>query len=410
LGDILSQGEDRRRPSWPRLLALAAALTAVAAVLIAEYLPRHHAPAAAGRTARTGAASGPARGPQPRAGSAISVTGLPGQPNGITGPVLHWDSGFRLPVTGSRPGWYYPASGQRSMIGGLPRDRAGYQFTRIGGGWAIQPGAPSPAGCGGCTGPPRPVYTLADQDQAARKIAAADQVAPGAAAGTLWLTSYPAGADPATAAGAARAVSAAGASLGPAVTLPSGYVIVRQTSRGLLLAPALQRTGRTADRLWDPGRRSFSRGFGTVIAASATKIAWVTPCARACRAHVLDLATGRAAVIRLPAGSSAANGALSPDGDYLALQVSVGSGGNGGALAMQLEVASLASGQLTLVPGTWASSDALVGFGWPAGRDSLVAELSFTTKVQVTSWQPGAARLAVAVVSPGQSAGTLVVG
>jgi hypothetical protein len=77
---------------------------------------------------------------------------------------------------------------------------------------------------------------------------------------------------------------------------------------------------------------------------------------------------------------------------------------------MQLDVASLASHRLTVVPGTWVSSDALAGFGWPADRDSLIAELSFTTKVQVASWLPGAARLAVAAVPPGQNPASLIVG
>ena len=126
--------------------------------------------------------------------------------------------------------------------------------------------------------------------------------------------------------------------------------------------------------------------------------------------HVLHLATGRDTVVRLPAGSSATDGAFSPDGDYLALQVSFGSGGDGGALAMQLQVASTATGHLTAVPGTWVSSDALVGFGWPGGGDRLVAELSFLTKVQVAAWRPGAARLAVVAIRRNQESATLIVG
>jgi hypothetical protein len=147
-----------------------------------------------------------------------------------------------------------------------------------------------------------------------------------------------------------------------------------------------------------------------VIAASAREIAWAPQCTPLCRMQVLDLETGRQTVVSLPSGSSAANGAFSPDGDYLALQVSFSSGGDGGAPAMQLEVASLASGRLSVVPSTFASSDAMVGFGWPAGGDSLVAELSFTTKVQVAAWRPGAARLAVAVIRPPGRPTALLVG
>ena len=66
--------------------------------------------------------------------------------------------------------------------------------------------------------------------------------------------------------------------------------------------------------------------------------------------------------------------------------------------------------RLAAVPGTWVSSDALVGFGWPAGSDSLVAEFSFTTKVQLASWRPGASRLAIVVLRPQHSPASLVIG
>ena len=71
---------------------------------------------------------------------------------------------------------------------------------------------------------------------------------------------------------------------------------------------------------------------------------------------------------------------------------------------------SLASGRLLSVPGTALSSDALISFGWPASSDNLVAELSFTTKVQLMSWRPGDARLAVAELRPRQSPVSLVIG
>ena len=77
---------------------------------------------------------------------------------------------------------------------------------------------------------------------------------------------------------------------------------------------------------------------------------------------------------------------------------------------MRLEVASVTSGRLTAVPGTFVSSDALVGFGWPANSDSLVAEFIFTTKAQLASWHPGASRLAVTVIPPGPDQASLVVG
>jgi hypothetical protein len=42
--------------------------------------------------------------------------------------------------------------------------------------------------------------------------------------------------------------------------------------------------------------------------------------------------------------------------------------------------------------------------------DSLVAEFSFTTKVQLASWDPGASRPAVTVIQPGPTEAALVLG
>ena len=81
-----------------------------------------------------------------------------------------------------------------------------------------------------------------------------------------------------------------------------------------------------------------------------------------------------------------------------------------GEQAVQLELVSTASGHLTAAPGTWLSSDALMSFGWPASSDSLVAELGFTTKVQLASWRPGARRLAIAVLRPQRNPASLVIG
>jgi hypothetical protein len=90
--------------------------------------------------------------------------------------------------------------------------------------------------------------------------------------------------------------------------------------------------------------------------------------------------------------------------------VSFGNTGDGGELATRLEVEPMASGRLTAVPGTWVSSDALIGFGWPTGGDSLVAEFSFTTKMQLASWHPGASRPAVTVIQPGRNQASLILG
>jgi hypothetical protein len=400
--DIVSRGRDREPGPWrrrgPRVLA-AAAVVLLAVVLIVVHLP-HHARAPA--QPRPSAAARPA----PEASGAAS-SGAVGE--GVIGPTLPWQGGSRLPVSGAQPAWLWPATGRTTLIGGLPRDSSGYQFTRVNGGWAIQPGPGDPApGCSGCSGAPLPVYFLGDGARSAIGVGLAGLVAPGAAPGQLWLTSYRPGANLAASAGTAREVSVTGKSLGPQVTLPAGQVIMQATDRGLLLGPLVASSRAAAYKLWNPADRRASRSFGEVIAASATEVAWVLPgCTPACQVQVLDLTTGGLTTVTLPGGSSAASGAFSPDGRFLALEASFY---DGGSLAAQLDVASPTTGRLTAVPGTWVSSDALVGFGWPASDDSLVAELSFTTRIQVASWRPGAATLAVAGVRPGRESSSLVVG
>ncbi len=399
--DILSQGGGREFGPWPRRVAAAAMLVLVA-VTIVHYLPRSRHGTA--RPVRAAVTATPLRLPLAVSGDA----GVAEEPDGITGQLLSWPGGLRLPASGQRPVWYWPATGQVVPIGGLPLQRSGYQFIRAAGGWAVQAAPGAQAVCGNCA-EPRRVYFLADRGQSVTQAGLADAVAPGTA-GALWLTSYPPDADPRTAAGMAREVSITGRQLGPQLRLPAGYLIEQGTDRGLLLAPMAQRQGTMADKLWDPAAPQPSRTFEGVIAASATQIAWAPQCVARCRVQVLNLATGRQVSVELPEASSVANAAFSPDGSFLAVQVSFGDDADDGALAVQLELASMASGRLTAVPETWVSSDALVGFGWPASSDSLVAELSFTTKVQLASWHPGASRLAIAVLRPQHSPASLVIG
>jgi len=398
--DILSQGGGRETGPWPRRVVAAAVLVLVA-VTIVHYLPRsRHGTVRPVRAAVTGV-------PLPTAASGDA--GVAAAPGGITGQVLSWPGGLRLPASGERPVWFWPATGRVASIGGLPRQSSGYQFIRATGGWAVQARPAAQAGCGLCAGPRRAVYFLADHGQAATRVGLADAVAPGPA-GALWLTSYPADAEPRTAAGMAQEVSITGRPLGPQLRLPAGYLIEQGTDRGLLLVPVAQDSGTMPDTLWDPAPPQPSRSFAGVIAASATEIAWAPPCAARCGVQLLNLATGRQVSVELPEASSAASAAFSPDGSLLAVQVNFSDDSGDGELAVQLELVSMASGRLTIVPQTWVSSSALIGFGWPASSESLVAELSFTTKVQLASWHPGASRLAITTLGPRHSPASLVIG
>jgi hypothetical protein len=419
VGDILSQRGGRGTGPWPRWLAVLAALVLVT-ILIVEHLPHH--PPAKTEPRRAAVSVAPAPGPAARsqaAGSQAAGSQAAGSqavgPEGVSGLAMPRDGSLRLPANGPRPAWLWPATGRTQPIGGLPRDGSGYQFIRVAGGWAIQASSAARLGCGSCAGSLLPVYFLADDARSATPVGTADAVAPSAAAGALWLTSYPPGADVSTAAGTAREVSVTGTPAGRDLKLPAGYVIYRGTDRGLLLAPAAPAatapSATAAYRLWSPAApRAVGRTFDGVLAASAHQIAWATRCDPVCRAEVVNLETGRQTVVSLPGASSAVNGAFSPDGKFLTLQVSFSNLGDDGALAMQLDVVSLASGNPSVVPALRVSSDALVGFGWPASGDDLVAELNFIAKVQLASWHPDARRLAVAVIRPGPESASLIVG
>jgi hypothetical protein len=389
-------------------LALAGLAVAALAGLVVSRLPGHHAPAH-----HSAHRSSP-----PLAGAQSGTdANLPAEPAGLTGPTAAWDASLRLPLAGSEPAWFYPASGRREPIGGLPASQIGYAFSRAVGGWAVQAAPPAGTdgqlGCPACAGPPLPVWFLADGASRALRAGRANLVAPGARRGTLWLTSYPPGA--AAAPGTAQLTAANGRALGPPVRLPAGYVIGAGTARGLLLAPvagaALTSSGGTRpDLLWNPATRRVTRRLPGVIAASASRVAWQEPCPGGCRLHVLELASGWVTTIPLARGSTVPAAAFSPDGRFLALQITSPSGGDSGAAPTRLEVAGPGALRLSPVPDTSVSSDALAGFGWPGAQDRLVAELSFTTKVQVAAWKPGAPRLAVAQVRPGPHLGSVVTG
>ena len=392
MSDILRQGRDHEPGPWRRRLVVLGVLAGLLAAVVLTHLPHHPAPR-----------------PHPAAAPPV-VTG----PDGITGPTLAWAPSVRVPVTTEHPALLSPAAGRLQVIGGLPLNPAGYQFTQVGGGWAIQANAARAqprAVCDVCAGSPQPVYFLSERGRSAALVAPADAVAPAAAARAMWLTTYPRGASLQLASGRAREVGAAGRVLHAAVRLPAGYMIVRGTVRGLLLAAVAPRPGALAEGLLDPATGHLTPVPTPVVAASATEVAATTPCTSAtCRLLVTNLSTGRSSQVALPPGTSVANAAFSPDGSYLALQVNAAPGGADGGSATRLEVVATATGRLTPVPDTSLSSDALIGFGWPPGGDRLVAELSFTTKVQLASWRPGSAQLAVTVVRPGHGAGSIFTG
>ncbi len=398
--DIISQGEDRRPPSRWRRLAVGAAVLAVAGLVVAEHLPRSTAPV------RHHHQAAPLKHKSVRV--SIRVVGPATLPSGVTGPTIKWASTERLPLTGVRPAWFWPVKGQIQPITGLPSDRYGYSFTRIGGGWAVLPDEVGSASFG----PAVPVFFLPNGSHTVDMIGVADQVAPAENRHALWLVNYPPHTPLVKAVGLAQEFTTNGLSVGRPVLLPAGHELVRGTKRGLLLAPVLSSPGRPTVRLWDPVSTRFTATFRAVVAASADAIAYTRPhCASACPVHVLNLATGYKLTFRSSSGHTVTDAAFSPDGRYLALEVTAGESSDGETLEVQLEVASLASGRLTVLPHTWSAGDPLTGLGWPGNGDDLVVKLTAGSNFELLAfWAPGARSLSVAPVEGGQNPADIVVG
>ena len=257
--------------------------------------------------------------------------------------------------------------------------------------------------------PSLPVWFLADGARSATRVGTANLVTPAATVGAVWLTSYPPASDPDTAAADGAGGQPGRRAAGPPVRLPTGYVIYQATDRGLLLAPVSQPPGSSTFKLWNPADpqrqphiRRIDRGEpGRNRLDAAVRRRVPSPTARLGNRQA---GRGRAARGEFRGRRRIQSKRGSPRAPVELRRR------DGGALATRLEVASAASGRLTAVPGTSASSDALVGFGSPTSGETLVAEFFFPAKVQLASWHPGATRLAVAVIRPGQDQDSLVVG
>lgn len=399
--DIIIQGDDRRPPSRRRRLIVGLALVAVAALVVVEHLP-HSAPAKrqhphAAISARHGERSFPVR---------LRVEGPAMLPGGLVGPTVVWAGTERLPLTGPRPVWFWPVKGRVRPITGLPSDRYGYSFTRVGGGWAVLPNEVGLAGYGSA----KPVFFLPNGSHTVEMIGAAEQVAPAEYRHALWLVSYPADTPLVKARGLAQELTTNGLSVRPPLLLPAGYELVRGTKRGLLLAPVAPSAGGQSVQLWNPATSRFTATFKTVVAASADAVAYTTPRCASCQVHVLNLVTGYKLTLLVPLGHTVTDAAFSPDGRYLALEVSAGESSDSSSLEVQLEVASLASGHLTVLPHTWATGDPMTGLGWPDNDDDLVAKLNTGSEVQMAFWAPGHRSLAIASVRGNQNPADMVVG
>lgn len=399
MADTLSHGPDDEPSRWTSPIALAVAgIVLVAVVLLVRGLvdrPAAHRPA--------GQASAPAvtpSGQAPPLPFGVTADSGPGpkEPTQFSGTVTTSGTG-QLLLTGPRPGWLSIATGRFQPVIGLPQWRAGYGFTRVPGGWAVQQYSPPQARCQKCDAPPA-VYFVADggtqQPGRAMVVGAAYAAAPAADTGDLWLTAYLPEADIGDSSGTAQEVTHAGQGVGPPWQLPTGYVIDRAVKDGLLLAPYAPGTNPVRDQLWDPVTGLVTSTFTNVITASPGQIAW-SPCPDRCLLKILTLprkgvpSVKTALTIPLAPGAWADSGTFSPTGRLLALQVSTDVQRDGSAAATELEVIDTVTGQVTALPGTTISSQIGLSFGWQPGTDRLVAAIAQPSGLaQLAIWQPGA--------------------
>ena len=98
MDDILSQGGDREPSRWPRRLGVigAGVLVVVLGVVYLGRAGHSHSPAAAPSTPVSASTPGPA---------------------GIAGPDVPWGGSQQLPVAGTQPAWFSPATGASAPIG-----------------------------------------------------------------------------------------------------------------------------------------------------------------------------------------------------------------------------------------------------------------------------------------------------
>jgi hypothetical protein len=148
------------------------------------------------------------------------------------------------------------------------------------------------------------------------------------------------------------------------------------------------------------------RTFRQVIAATTSELAFTSRCAANCSLRLVNLVTGQRKTLRLTHGDPV-TGEFSPDGRYLALEIR---GTRGSELDTRVEVATLGSGHVIVVPRTAVSGSAFAGFGWPGSGDYLATKLKLGARVQITYWSAATAATAFAAISAALNPSELITG
>lgn len=390
--DEISAGP-RDAPSWRPPRRVVAAVAAVALVAGGGWLAVGH------RDPRQSSAAShelPVTAPL----QATLPSPLPLTPVGVP---LGVRTGLRLPFSGTVPGWWDADSGRLTYIRPVPPPQAnGYSFFRLprAGGFAAL--RPSQEPCDGCPAPPEPVE-LVSPTGSARLGPLGNEIAPGAAADSVWITRYhlPAAQsrDPRQFA-VTEQVDLRGRVLMSPVRLPPGVHVLRGVRAGLLLAD--DQGKQEVIYVWNPvtGRSAILIPVQLEIADTAELVVWRDSCSaqQRCFLHVTNLVTGRQRDYSAPPANYNEGGSISPDGRYLALPVLEDPdhtpGNEGNYLSAAVVVMDLATGRISPVPGSKiaSNSNSDVGYYAPAwSADSRYVAIQ--TGLLPALWLVGSPRL-----------------
>ena len=334
----------------PRRLAAALAVVAFLAAVGAVVITNRPA----------GRPSAAAPSPGAYSYSPIPLASPSPSPPVLVGTPLPAPTGLRLPFAATVPGWWDVDSGRLAYVRPAPPPQEnGYGFGVLprAHGFAALRHAQEP--CDGCPGPPEPVQ-LVSQRGSARLGPLGNAIAAAANADGVWVTRYR---FPAISVGDPRQsatvelIDLTGRVLAPPRRLPANTGVIHGVTGGLLLNSATSRASTAF--VWNPATGVVGfRLFGQVLAATAQIIAWVDDgCSLTrCSVHVRNLVTGGQRDYLNPVGRITYDGALSPDGWYLALREDgdpdPSADAQGILTTEAVEVVDVGSGRWWFVPGS----------------------------------------------------------
>lgn len=160
--------------------------------------------------------------------------------------------------------------------------------------------------------------------------------------------------------------------------VPAGFDLLADTGAGLLVTVSPSSRGVDLQVL-DRATLAVRQRLGTVsyvLAATSTRVAWVTPgCTDTCQLVVVDVPAGARHTIALEPGYQAGAAAFSPDGRHLAVSY-YGRHPQlpGGAAPGVLDMVDLTTGQTQRIPGVNTAIKQAADLAWtPDGRWLAVA-------------------------------------